>query len=95
MCSPHSLHLPEGFRQGVHHPGQGAELVEQGVGQAVYVPLGNGVAQQKLQELVVVEILAVGQKLGLEPLAVAVVEPHASSLPSLPPGPQRAPYSAR
>ena len=72
----HAWDLGEGLGQGVQHAGQGAEPVQQSVGQRIHISLRDGVAEQQLQELVVMEAVSVGEELGLEPLAVAVVESH-------------------
>ena len=73
---PHALDLAQLLRRGVQHPGQGAETVDQFVGQGIGVAAGIGVEEQQLQQLVVREGVRPGQKFGFQTLAVSVVGAH-------------------
>ncbi len=51
----HPFDLPQLLRLGVQHRGEGAEVVDEPVGQRVYISLGHGVKEHQLQQLVVVK----------------------------------------
>ena len=71
---PHTRRLFQLLRRRVQRPGQRAKPLHQLVGQPIYIPLGDGVAQKQLQDLVVRPTLqAPGQKFRLQPLPVAGV----------------------
>ena len=70
----HPLHLHQLLRQGVQHAGQGAEPVNELVGQRVYIPLGDGKKQYQLQHPVVGPALnPPGEKFLLHPPPVSGV----------------------
>lgn len=72
---PHAGHLPQLVLGGVQHPRQGAKAIDEVMGQAVHIPLGDGVKQQQLQHPVVRPALQTpGAKLVLDPLPVSAVE---------------------
>ena len=72
---PHPRRLGQLLGGGVQHPGQGAEAVNQRVGQTVHISLGDCIKQQQLQTAVVGPPLQPpGQKLGFHPLPVPGVE---------------------
>ena len=73
---PHATDLAQLLGRGVQHPGQGAEAVDELMGQGVGVAARVGVEQQQLQQLVVREGVRPGQKFSFQTLAVAVVGAH-------------------
>ena len=78
----HALHGGQLLWGGVEHVLEGAEMLQKAVRRLVGVLPGDGVKQQQLQELVVVHALgSQRQKAAFHPLAVPIVQTHASPLP--------------
>ena len=81
---PHALYLAQLLHRRIQHSGQRAKLLNEVMGQAVYIPLGDGVKEQQLQHSVVGPALdAPGQKFRFHPLAVTGMTGHWESLLSL------------
>ena len=88
----HPLDLAQLLHRCVQHTGQTAEMLDQGVGQVVHIPLGDGEKQGKLQNAVVRPALhAAGEKFLLHPAPVAGVDRFSHVSPPLRTGPGRPP----
>ena len=73
----HALDLPQILRGGVQYGGEGAEVVDEPVGQRVHIALRHGIEQHQLQKLVVVKnSFAVVGKALLQTLTVPLMNGH-------------------
>lgn len=55
---PHTLNLPEFCGRGIEDAGQGAEHLQQPLGQRFHINARNGIGEQQLQHLIIMKALA-------------------------------------